>query len=109
MRLSSLVVKEIVWTDVKKKICSVKPPSVQALSNAELQVLIRNVPTLRKSRDENTVDEVVAVFEERRELDGQDFQEFEEDGFSAFADEDTALQKQIKHVYRCVREYLRKL
>merc|ERR1712226_307591 len=101
--------KEIVWADVKKKICSVKPASVESLTNAELQVLLRNVPKLQNSRDETTIGKVVAVFERKREITGKDFQEFQEYGFSIFVDEDPALQEEIKHACKCARKYIVKL
>ena len=86
-----------------------RPPSAESLSNAELQVLLRNVPELRSSRDENTIDKVVAVFGKARGIDDQDFQEFEEDGFSAFVDEDVALQDEIRHACRCAQRFIQTL
>ena len=106
MHSSSLCVQEIVWADVQKKICSLKPPSAESLSNAELQVLLKNVPKLQNSRDENTINKVVEVFGRKRDIDGQDFNEFEEDDFSVFAYEDVALQDEIKHACRCATKYI---
>merc|ERR1712226_1283413 len=99
----------ITWADVKKKICSANPPSVKPLTNAELQVLLINLPSLRKSRDESTIDKVVAVFDKKKELEGQDFQEFQEDDFSVFVDEGPAMQAEIKHAFRCTQRFIQTL
>ena len=75
---------------------------MEVLSNSELQVLLRSV-------GEIWLDKVVTAFEQREEIDGEDLKEFQEGDFSAFVDEEAALQCEIKYVVRHAQELIKTL
>ena len=102
MHLSSLCVKEITCGNVIKKIRSFK--AVDPLTPAELQVLVRNVPSLQ-SRGEETIDKIITVLKERN-INGEEFRDLDD---LSFTEEHPELQKEIKYTLTCTREYIQTL
>ena len=90
------------WPKVKKKICSTGLPSVKSLTNAELRVLLWNVPAL-KSWPDTTKDDIDEIFAES-DIEGDNFDDLNDHSFVG-----EALEKQLNLVVEHARKFIPKL
>ena len=94
----------IIYTSVKNHLVDhgliqVQQVAPRALTNAELQVLLRHV-------GQKWSGEVVGAFEKKRKINGKDFQELQDNGFSFFMEEKPAFMEALKYAWRRAQEYI---